>query len=277
MQLIEGAHGLKLAADFRGDPDSPDVVLLHGGGQTRHSWHRAAKTLVEAGYHVAAFDARGHGDSQWDSHGNYSLEAMVADLRSVLAKLKPLPVLVGASMGGLTALRAIGASAHPVARALVLVDVTPRISQDGVEQISEFMHQNMQGYESVEAAAHAVARYLPDRPRPQDASGLTQNLRLRDGRWQWHWDPMLLTTGDHAEPAVQNRLEAAARSLQVPTLLIRGANSNIVTDVEARHFLSLCPSAEYVTVSNAGHMVMGDRNDLFNSHILEFIERVRPS
>ncbi|QCP50365.1 alpha/beta hydrolase [Trinickia violacea] len=274
MRRFNVASGLSVAADVGGDPAGSAVVLLHGGGQTRHSWKSAFDALVAAGHHVVALDARGHGESDWDPAGDYSIDALVSDLRSVLMHTPPLPILVGASMGGMTALAAVGETAQPIARALVLVDVTPMIDVEGSAHITAFMRANSDGFASVEDAAVAVAGYLPHRPRPRDVSGLERNLRQRDGRFFWHWDPRLVSDSRFDRLAVQSRLEAATRRLRVPTLLIRGAQSNIVGDEQVAHFRTLAPEAEYVNVDGAGHMVAGDRNDAFNHGILDFIARV---
>lgn len=274
MHSFKVESGLSVAADVGGNPAGSPVVLLHGGGQTRHSWKSVFDTLVACDHHVVALDARGHGDSDWDPAGDYSIDALVSDLRSVLAQTPPLPILVGASMGGMTALAAVGEAALPIARALVLVDVTPMINVEGTEQIAAFMRANGEGFTSVDEAADAVAKYLPHRPRPPDTSGLARNLRKREGRFFWHWDPRLISPRRYDRLAVQSRLEAATRQLNVPTLLIRGAQSNIVGDEQVAHFRALAPSAEYVNVAGAGHMVAGDRNDAFNQGIVDFIARV---
>lgn len=274
MLRFQVENGLTLAADVGGDPAGIPVVLLHGGGQTRHSWQNVFDMLVSSGHHVVALDARGHGDSDWDPQGDYSIDALVSDLRSVLAQTPPLPILVGASMGGMTALAAVGEAARTFARALVLVDITPTINVEGTEQIAAFMRANGDGFISVEEAADAVAKYLPHRPRPSSTAGLSRNLRKREGRFFWHWDPRLISPHGYDRLAVQSRLEAATRQLRVPTLLIRGDQSNIVGDEQVAHFRALAPSAEYVNVTGAGHMVAGDRNDAFNQGILDFIARV---
>lgn len=276
MHHFESATGMRLAADIGGQAGLAPVVLMHGGGQTRHSWGNVFSALVTAGYHVISYDARGHGDSDWDSQGDYTLDAMVADLHAVLRELPCAPILVGASMGGLTALTAAGEAQYDIARALVMVDVTPRINAQGAQQIIAFMRDHADGFESIEAAAEAVANYLPLRKRPRDPSGLSRNLRQRQGRWFWHWDPQLMLGSDQARAHSQDRLETAARSLSMPTLLIRGDKSNIVTEQEATRFLELVPHAQYLTVHGAGHMVVGDRNDAFNRGILDFISRTMP-
>lgn len=101
--------GVVLAAD-RWDPPTRDdngvdidrkgvVLLLHGGGQTRHSWRNTGRNLAADGWSAIAVDARGHGDSQWAPDGDYGIDALVADLTAIIGELGEKPVLVGASMG----------------------------------------------------------------------------------------------------------------------------------------------------------------------------------
>lgn len=266
-----GYGGVTLTAEVEGDPTHPAVVLLHGGGQTRHAWRRTTAALVERGFYTVALDLRGHGDSEWAPRADYSVDAHVGDLLAVLQQLPPQPVLIGASLGGLIALTAVGESSPNVARALILVDVTPRVDPDGQAKIIGFMKANPNGFASVEEAAGAVAAYLPDRPRPSDVSGLQRNLRLRDGRYYWHWDPDFFTREEGAPHNMYDRYEAAARGIAVPTLLVRGAHSELVNEDNVRHFLSVIRGARYIDV-NAGHMVAGDSNDAFTDAALDFIE-----
>lgn len=272
-QSFEG-YGLKIAADVGGDPGDPAVVFLHGGGQTRHSWRAAAAALVASGHYVVSLDLRGHGASEWAADGDYSLDALVEDLYAVLRQLPTKPTLVGASVGGLVALTAIGESRCRIATALVLVDVTPRIDPIGENRVREFMQAHVDGFASLEEAADAVAAFNPHRPRPADPSGLLRNLRLReDGRYYWHWDPDLFTSLDASPSQQGERYEAAARRVRCPTLLVRGTRSELVDEESVQHFLDLIPSAEYADVSGAGHMVAGDRNDAFNEAVLAFLGR----
>lgn len=270
-----GRGGLKLAADRGGDPSHPAVVLLHGGGQTRHSWGGAARDLVQFGYHVVSMDLRGHGDSDWASDGAYDIEDYVGDLEAVIATLESPPALVGASLGGVTSLVLVGESVVPRASALVLVDVVPRMEGRGVEEIKQFMQANPDGFASLEEAADAVARYIPNRPRPPSSDGLKKNLRRRDdGRYYWHWDPRM-HQGHHEQGVVRmsERMEAAARQVTIPTLLVRGAQSNVVSEEGVDHLRELIPHAEHVEVGGAGHMVAGDRNDQFNASVEVFLRR----
>jgi len=267
---------LVIAGDAYGDPTAPAVLLLHGGGQTRHAWGGTAAALARAGRHAVSIDLRGHGDSGWDPHADYSVDAFARDLCAVARQLPAKPAVVGASLGGLAALVAQGEMLDSPASAVVLVDIAPRVEPVGVTRIIEFMRAAPDGFASLEEAADAVASYVPHRPRPRDLNGLKKNLRLGlDGRYRWHWDPRFMH-GDRRVGATQNpeRLEAAARGLQVPTLLVRGRQSDVVSADGARAFLDVVPHARYVDVSGAGHMVAGDRNDPFTAAVVRFLADV---
>jgi pimeloyl-ACP methyl ester carboxylesterase len=280
--------GLELAADTYGPQDGPPVLLFHGGGQTRHAWDSTARMLGDKGWRATTVDLRGHGDSDWATLGDYSLDAFAADVRLLAVQARDgqgrPPVLVGASLGGLSALVALAEARPdetPVASGLVLVDVAPRLEEVGVARIAEFMLGHLDGFESLEEVADAVAAYNPHRPRPTDLSGLRKNVRLReDGRWYWHWDPRFLTGGRTDEPRSfrnEARLEAAAQQLTLPVLLIRGRQSDVLSEEGARRLQKLVPHAGYVDVNGAGHMVAGDRNDVFNEAVVAFLQEALPT
>lgn len=280
---LAATDGVELAADLAGDPADPAVLLFHGGGQTRHSWGSALHDLAERGYYVASVDLRGHGDSDWSPGGDYGAEVFPSDVAAV-ARQFDLPVLVGASLGGTSSLMAVYRSDDTIARALVLVDVAPNIEPAGVDRIRNFMHANMEsGFASLDEVADAVAAYNPHRPRPSNLDGLKKNVRLREnGRWYWHWDPAFMW-GKHADSDETRiiefdkraeALEDAARALTIPTLLVRGRQSDLLSEEGAQRFLELAPHAELADVAGAGHMVAGDRNDVFNDAVVAFLERL---
>ena len=276
-QRFAGA-GLSLCGDVGGDASAQPVILLHGGGQTRHSWRRAMVELIARGFYVISLDARGHGDSDWAADADYTFASLAADLEAVIATLSRPPVLVGASMGGATALYLIGNRPQAVARALVMVDVVPRLEAEGSRKIRQFMEANPQGFATVEEAADAVAAYYPTRKRPRDPSGLMKNLRRRDdGRLYWRWDPRFIASVRRAEPPEMARhMIDACRGVHVPTLLVRGLESDIVGQAGVDEFRTLLPQLQVADVSGAGHMVAGDRNDAFNRSVLDFLHALPP-
>jgi pimeloyl-ACP methyl ester carboxylesterase len=273
-----GSDGLTLVADVGGNPTAQPVILLHGGGQTRHSWRGLMRELVDDGYHVISLDARGHGDSQWSADAAYGLDSLADDLREVIATLAAAPALVGASMGGATALYMAGTSVTPLAAAMVLVDIVPRLNPQGAAKIVGFMRGNLKGFATLEEAADVVAAYNPHRPRPKDIRGLMKNLRLReDGRLHWHWDPAFFRQSDPTEPPqFAERLHRAAESVRIPVMLVRGLQSDIVDAAGISELRSHLPQLEVFDVEGADHMVAGDRNDAFNRGVTSFLQRTAP-
>jgi pimeloyl-ACP methyl ester carboxylesterase len=279
-KIYEGAAGNRLVADVAGHARRC-ALLLHGGGQTRHAWDETARRLAAAGWSTISLDQRGHGESDWVEDGAYAFTDYAADAAVVAKALSAEygfpPVVIGASLGGIAALLALGARQPPFA-ALVLVDVVPRMDPAGVAHVQGFMRAHArEGFATIEAAADAVAAYLPHRPRPKSLDGLRKNLRRdEDGRWRWHWDPRFLDGPRNVNTDwedVELALEAAARRLSIPTLLVRGGSSELVPEGAAQAFLNLAPQADYADVADARHMVAGDRNDVFADAVLTFLKR----
>ena len=272
---LRGA-GLDLAAD-RWDPDGPargEVFLLHGGGQTRGSWKHTGRRLAARGWTTFALDARGHGDSDWSDTGDYTADAHLADVRAAVSARPAPPVLVGASMGGYAALLAAGEHSG-IAAGLVLVDIAVSAEPAGLARVQGFMHAGLDGFDSVEAARAAVSAYNPHRAVPPSSRGLLRNLRERDGRWYWHWDPAMIDERNLAAQAPERRERRARRAagnVAVPTMLVRGAQSDIVTPAAAVELLELIPSLRYVDIAGTGHMVSGDDNDVFTEAVVTFLD-----
>lgn len=272
--MLQGA-GLSIAADVGGPPEGAPVVLLPGGGQTRHSWGTASDLLAREGYRVLSLDLRGHGESGWSPDGDYRLDRFVDDLSAILTDLARPAILIGASLGGLTSLVTAGEGRANVA-GLVLVDVAPRIEMSGARRIGAFMRAAPDGFATLAEASQAVADYQPHRKRPDDPTGLLKNLRVGpDGRFRWHWDPAFTGREISSSEILQQgeRLKEAARSLTMPALLVRGALSAVVSPEGVREFQELAPHSEVVDIAGADHMVAGDRNDQFNEAVLDFLHK----
>jgi pimeloyl-ACP methyl ester carboxylesterase len=272
---IPVAPGVEIAADQAGTPGAPTVILGHGGGQTRHSWDKAERQLAGVGYFAINYDLRGHGDSDWSPDGCYDLDLRANDLAAVAARGSRPFALVGASLGGITALVAASRGLDPAA--IVLVDIVPKMSPRGVAKIVAFMGANPNGFASLEEAADAISAYYPDRPRPRDLSGLNKNLRLgEDGRYRWHWDPRFMQSPRGDPLSLLKLMDEADWTDRVPTLLVRGMKSDIVDDDGVADLKRRIPALEVADIRGAGHMVAGDRNDEFNAAVIGFLTRVMP-
>ncbi|MFA7506266.1 MAG: alpha/beta fold hydrolase [Burkholderiaceae bacterium] len=274
-----GPAGTELVADAYGPVEAPTVLLLHGGGQTRHAWGTTARRLGEGGWQAIALDMPGHGDSGWPEDGDYSMPVLARTVAAVLGEL-PRPVaVVGASLGGLAAIRAIGLDEPPAIDALVLVDVAPRTEAEGVQRIVDFMTAHPEGFATLEEAALHVARYKGrERPEAGRLEGLKKNLRRNAaGRWVWHWDPRLMHARNHDGRGDAQALERALQGWRQPILLVRGGRSDVVSVDGARALQALVPTARFVDLAEAGHMVAGDANDEFTQTIIDFLGEAMPS
>jgi pimeloyl-ACP methyl ester carboxylesterase len=235
--------------------------------------------LAADGWQVFTIDARGHGDSDWAPDGDYGIDGFVADYYLVIDGIRELsrsnsaPVTIGASLGGATGLIGEG-ERRGVTRALILVDVVPRIELRGANRIGDFMRSAPSGFGSIEEVAEAVARYQPHRKQPSNLDGLRRNVREGlDGRLYWHWDPAFLLGGEAIVEGqrLHRRLTEAARHVAVPTLVVRGAMSDIVSDEGVSELKAALPAASVVGVAGAAHMVAGDDNAVFVEATRDFL------
>ncbi|GAA1877160.1 Pimeloyl-ACP methyl ester carboxylesterase [Williamsia serinedens] len=257
-------------------PEAPTAtaLLLHGGGQTRHSWKRTGDHLAASGLRVVSMDCRGHGDSGWSPDGYYDMDILAEDVHRVIADLGGPVTLIGASLGGLTGIAVADRWGPDEVSALVLVDVVPRYDRGGTRRIRTFMRSGIDGFDSLDDAADAVAAYLPHRKRPRSIDGLTRNLRRRDdGRWYWHWDPNVISAETVARIPVDDLDDAAAR-LRIPIMLVRGMLSDVVPDEVLSAFRERVPHAEITELRAAGHTAAGDDNDAFSDAVVDFVGRV---
>ena len=268
----ERPDGVALISELQGSATAPGVLFAHGFGQNRQAWRGSAATLASAGYRTLSLDARGHGESGWnDEELAYRLDQFVGDLLAVAASCASPPIMVGASLGGLLALLAQRERPDAFA-ALILVDITPRWEAEGVKRILGFMGAHPDGFADYEDAAEQIAAYLPHRRQRKTPEQLSRLLVQRpDGRLRWHWDPRMLTEVVHDGERHQALLADAARSVRIPTLLISGGRSDLVSEQTVSEFLDMVPQAQHVQIAQATHMVAGDQNDRFTGAILDFL------
>jgi pimeloyl-ACP methyl ester carboxylesterase len=275
-QRFETAAGITIAGEAWGPASGIPVLFIHGGGQTRHSWKQTAQQVaLQGGYRAITVDLRGHGDSDYAPDGDYSLDRFVEDIADVVFHLSQPPVFVGASLGGMIAILLVGEQGVR-ASGVVLVDVAPRLEEAGVDRIFSFMQSHQNGFDSLEEAAAAVEDYLPHRERPLDISGLEKNLRRgEDGRYYWHWDHRMLRHATREKAQHEERLLAAAQSITVPVLLLRGVLSDVVSKEVAAEFQQAVPHAKHVDITDAAHTVAGDSNSAFTEAVLSFLQEVK--
>jgi len=234
-----GFAGVRLEADIIGSENDPAVLLLHGAGQTRAVWARLADALEQAGRRVISLDLRGHGGSEWPADGRYDFEAMVEDLRAVLAQLGTRPVVVASTFGGWIASAALARDAALLASGLVLVDLP--VGDDS-------------------GAALRIGEWLRDAVRP--------------GPEQPVCDPRLADAFDTA--ALAERLADVAGTIALPTLYIHGLTSDLASRDDAASFVDRLPDGELVEVEDTALRFADDRSDTLGAYLIDFLERRVP-
>ncbi len=250
-----------------GEPGLPQILLLHGGNQSCHSWDLVSLHLSDR-YHVFALDQRGHGDSEWSREIDYSIDAMVADAAAFIADqgLRD-PIVFGHSMGGLVTLNM--ALAHPaIAKALVIVDVGPELTEQGAKTIQNFVVHNLE-FDNLDEFLDNVARYDPFRSREHIARTVKYNmLRRVDGKYMSKVDHRRI-----AGPMTMLSLDMV-KALSMPVLIVRGAQSNIFMPDAADRFVAALPAGQLVTVDNTGHNVHSGNTPGFLDAIAPFLTEV---
>jgi len=235
-----GFGGVKIIADVYGREDHPCVLLLPGGMQSRRVWRNAAIALARAGRYVVSIDLRGHGDSEKPADKNYSLDAFIADLVAVLAQLSSRPVIVGSTLGGWIALIAIGEAKAPLATGLVLTNPPPEVTSQSAQALSE-----------------TVQRRFTEHP---DENAFVESAASEDLSFS----------------KLDNRILTAAKQLKIPTLIVRGAESDLSSSRSAAALAELIPVVEIAEIEGGGHYVAFDNADEFNAVLLEFMEQYIP-
>ena len=275
-ETLAGAGGLTLATsrfEARSDqPPGPALLYAHGFGQTRGAWRHTARALADAGHAGLSYDARGHGESARNPIDlAYAGDQFADDLIIIAGEQAQPPVLVGASMGGLFGL--IAEARWPgLFRAMILVDITPRWEEAGLQRILAFVSAMPQGFDSLEHAAQSIAAYLPQRRRHKSAEELRGLLREgADGRWHWHWDARLVDELVRDCARHQDSVAEAARAVRCPVLLLSGGRSDLVSPRTIAEFQVLAPHAQHLRLPEATHMLAGDDNDAFTAAVHDYL------
>lgn len=268
---FEGFGGLRIAGDAFGSPDDPAVLFLPTAGQSRAFWHGSAAALADAGRYAICIDLRGHGDSGHAADGRYDLDAQVCDLKAILAVLPSRACVVAAGMGAIIAMAAVGETPAPLVSGMALVDATIWFDQVQTGRLSGALNLRTTPFESREAVVAAVAALHPGEPSPAATDRiLTAFERGDDGLFRWRGDPRAL--GSTAMFDEEARLNAAVGRIATPVLLLRGSLNETISAETMSRLQAMIPGAEAVEIEGAGHYAATDREDAFNSLLLDFLE-----
>lgn len=269
--------GLRLHYLDWGSEDKPWLLCLHGAAQNAHMWDFTALALCTR-YRVIAADQRGHGDSAWAPNGEYDRASYVGDVGSFVDHMGMEKLtLVGLSMGGSNSVAYT--ATHPgKVRALVVVDVGPEPAPAGGRAVNNFVTQR-DVLDTYEEFVQRVIEYSPFRPEWQIRGSLRHSLMQRpDGKWTWKYDPALRDPARRAQRQAA-REDPASRwelweRITCPTLIVRGQQSDVLSQDVANRMLERNPNSRLVEVPNAGHRVPGDNPVAFEAAVLAFLDEV---
>lgn len=267
--------GLKLAYQEWGNPSAPPILMLHGFGVSGHMFDEFAERMQDR-YRLLALDQRGHGDSDWSTEGDYSRDAFIADVEGFRKALGLEKFhLIGHSMGGLNAVAYT--NAHPDrVRTLTLVDVGPEAAKQGVDNIMRFTRgpDELEFEEFVEMAHRFNQRRTLENIRERMRHRLKPS---ESGKWTWKFDKRFRDpeSGLKIGSGLSNDESwQLFRNIAVPTLIVRGGESDVLTPAVAERCAQEMRHARLVIVPGAGHSVPGDNPDAFTESVREFLADV---
>ena len=257
--------------DWKGPtPDAPDLLLLHGYTGHARSWDAFAEAMSDR-YRVLAIDQRGHGETEWAPPDKYGTSEMVTDVGAFVAAMGlDQYVLLGLSMGGIVSIGYAGQRPAQLAR-LVIVDIAPEIAPSGLQKIQSNVARS-DVFESREAAFERARSDNPVPPEGHHRSRVYQSLmRTADGQWTFRYDPALR---DPSNPRERTSPEDGWRfvaNINVPTLLVRGENSDILDDQVASRMIETLADGQLKEIAGSGHPVPLDKPDEFCAAVRGFL------
>ena len=247
-------NGLRLHHLDWGTAGKPPMVLLHGLRGHAHAWDDVAAAFC-GDSHVLALDQRGRGDSDWAPDGRYTIEAYVSDLVAVADALRLPPfVLAGHSMGGRNGM--LLAANHPDRlRALVIVGIGPETDPRGTSRMAAEFRDAPEEFESLEALVTASRATNPRAPETVLRRRLQyQTKLLPNGKLGWRYDQVIRDQWKTGTRPVGPDLWSAAAKIRCPTLILRGAETDIFPIEVAKRMLDVIPGSRLVEIPRAGHM-----------------------
>ena len=254
-----------------GPAAAPPVVFLHGITGHARTWDDEARLLADR-YRVLVLDQRGHGDTDPAHDGDYSDDALLADLEAFADALGLRRcTLIALSLGGRVAINFAGTHPARVER-LVIVDIGPEIAPVGRARVGALMAGAPERFESVEDVITHMRANAPLYTEAMLRHRAQHAVRsLPGGGFTWKYDRALREAIRHGRMRVPADLWAQWRAITCPTLLVRGALSDILSDETAKRMVDELPGARLVVVSGAGHTVPGDQPAAFQSLLREFL------
>jgi esterase len=266
-----GIGGLRFRYLDWGNEGLQPILFLHGGALTAHTWDLCCLALREE-FHCLALDQRGHGDTDWAPDADYSITAQREDVRGFVDKLGLHRfVLAGMSMGAINAL-AFAIHYPEKLSHLVIIDAGPEIRRPGSSRIRDFVNGGANP-ETLDAIIERALAFNPRRDPKILRRSLMHNLRQQaDGNWVWKYDRKRFQQMDRDMHTAERRaLADGLVKVTVPTLVVRGAESDVFHEEDAERLAQRLPDGRYVTIPRAGHTVQGDNPKDLAEALREFL------
>lgn len=256
--IVERVHATmadgRQISGLRFGSEMPSMVLLHGGAQNAHTYDTVVLALNRS---VLCLDLPGHGHSDGGAGGSLDAPSNADDVAVAIAALAPTPtVLVGMSLGGLTALHVATSNPHLVAE-LVLIDITPGVDDGKAKHITDFV-RGPATFEHFDELLERTVAFNPTRSVSSLRRGILHNAeQLPDGSWRWRY-------ARHRDVTAARSIDPSAlwddlAALTCPVTLVRGmAAGSVVDDADEARFVELARHGTVVRVDGAGHSVQGD-------------------
>ena len=265
-------NGLRFHYLEWGRPQAPPLVLLHGFTGHARTWDHFAEAMADR-FRILALDQRGHGDSDRAPDGDYRVASMARDLAAFADALCPGRfTLIGLSMGGRVSIAYAGTNSERVER-LVLVDIGPEIALEGLTRIRTFVSKVPEELESEEQAYQLLRAAAPRYSEPLLRHRVKHSFnRLPTGKLTWKYDKVLRDQTRQGARDIPNLWPDLAR-IACPTLIVRGAESDVLSPEIAKRMLETLRDGRLVEVPEAGHTVLGDQPERFARVVGEFLRK----
>jgi pimeloyl-ACP methyl ester carboxylesterase len=269
------ADGLRLHYLDWGNEGAPPMLLLHGFSGHAHTWDTLARAMCDE-FHVLALDQRGHGDSAWAPAGAYTVDDHVSDIAAFHDQLMLDPVLlIGLSMGGRNAIMFTGVHPGKVEK-LVIVDIGPDLDPRGAERVRRMAAEAPEEFASLDEAMTYLKSYYTHTADAALRHRVEHGLkRLPNGKYTWKYD-QFLREQRRQRPAPTVELWPVVRRIKVPTLIMRGSESDIFTVDTAKRMQELIPGSRFVEIRGAGHAIPADAPEAFEQAVREFLAAHAP-
>ena len=248
-------NGLELSYLDWGNATAPPVVCVHGYTSSAEAFNAPARHLCDR-HHVIALDVRGHGESAWSPAGAYDYADQAGDLAALVDRLElGRFVLIGTSMGGIIAM-AYAADHADRLKGLVINDIGPD-PEPGSNRITQMVGSRPDSFATLEAAMQYrrdASPILAGRSLDAQHELALGVLRQRaDGSWVWKMDPAYIRRRIEKGPPPRPNLWPALAGVGCPTLLVWGADSDVISEAQAGRMIATLPQGELVAVPGVGH------------------------